>query len=466
MLTKRERQLSAFMILIQIILSLIVFLSIQLFFHETVFNQPVKSLLMIQILVIWYFCFQRFKLGIIFRTIAFIEMVRGYFITICIGTILFMVEIELISSFYPIESAHKYLIYFSICNFFVLIAYKYLFYNSMAYIRRRGHNTRHALIIADTNSIPFLEAFYRSKDWGFRICAIFSSDNNLAGKYAEVKVTNNIHELTDYIQNNAVDDIFYTISSENAEFSTNQLIKYSKAIGVTLHIMQSEYLLKMRSGKLKKNFTGTFKTYQSTPEEYFWLKIKDSFDWLFSLLIIIAVSPIMLLIALLIKMEDGGSVFFKQERIGLNGRKFYCLKFRSMIPEAEALRAQLAGLNESDGPTFKMENDPRITRIGRFIRKTSLDELPQFFNVLKNDMSIVGPRPPLHSEVLQYEQSQIRRLSMKPGITCIWQVWGRNSVSFKEWMQMDLKYIDNWSIWLDLKIIAATVLVVFKANGR
>ena len=224
--------------------------------------------------------------------------------------------------------------------------------------------------------------------------------------------------------------------------------------------------MKMKSGKLKKNFTGTFKTYQSTPEEYFWLKTKGCFDWVFSLLIIVAVSPIMLLIAILIKLEDGGPVLFKQERIGLNGRKFYCLKFRSMVPDAEALRAQLASLNESDGPTFKIENDPRITRVGRFIRKTSLDELPQFYNVLKNDMSIVGPRPPLHSEVIQYEQDQIRRLSMKPGITCIWQVWGRNSVSFKEWMQMDLKYIDTWSVWLDLKIIAATVLVVFKANGR
>ena len=421
---------------------------------------------MIQILVIWYFCFQRFRLGIIFRTVAFIDMLRGYFITILVGTLIFMGEVELISSFYPIESAHEYLIYFAIINFFVLITYKYLFYNSMAYIRSRGHNTRHALIIADTESIPFLEAFYRSKDWGFRICAIFSTDGELADRYRKVQMISNVSELTDYLQNNAVDDIFYTISSENTLLSGNQLIKYSQTTGVTLHVMQPEYLMKMKSGKLKKNFTGTFKTYQSTPEEYFWLKIKDCFDWVFSLLIIIAVSPIMLLIAILIKLEDGGPVLFKQERIGLNGRKFYCLKFRSMVPDAEALRAQLASLNESDGPTFKIENDPRITRVGRFIRKTSLDELPQFYNVLKNDMSIVGPRPPLHSEVIQYEQDQIRRLSMKPGITCIWQVWGRNSVSFKEWMQMDLKYIDTWSVWLDLKIIAATVLVVFKANGR
>ena len=143
----------------------------------------------------------------------------------------------------------------------------------MAYIRSRGHNTRHALIIADAESIPFLEAFYRSKDWGFRICAIFSTDGELADRYRKVQMISNVSELTDYLQNNAVDDIFYTISSENILLSGNQLIKYSQTTGVTLHVMQPEYLMKMKSGKLKKNFTGTFKTYQSTPEEYFWLKI-------------------------------------------------------------------------------------------------------------------------------------------------------------------------------------------------
>jgi len=127
---------------------------------------------------------------------------------------------------------------------------------------------------------------------------------------------------------------------------------------------------------------------------------------------------------------------------------------------------QLKELNESDGPTFKIEKDPRVTKIGRFIRKTSIDELPQFLNVIKGEMSVVGPRPPLLREVKQYERSQLRRLSMKPGITCKWQVWGRNKVSFKEWMSMDLDYIDHWSLLVDLKIIIATVGVVFKANGR
>jgi lipopolysaccharide/colanic/teichoic acid biosynthesis glycosyltransferase len=137
-----------------------------------------------------------------------------------------------------------------------------------------------------------------------------------------------------------------------------------------------------------------------------------------------------------------------------------------MVINAEELITDLMDKNESDGPTFKIENDPRITKIGKILRQTSLDELPQFYNVLKGEMSVVGPRPPLLREVQQYERSQLRRLSMKPGITCIWQVWGRNKVSFKKWMSMDLDYIDNWSLALDFKIMIATVGVIIKANGQ
>jgi len=176
--------------------------------------------------------------------------------------------------------------------------------------------------------------------------------------------------------------------------------------------------------------------------------------------------PLLILIALLIKLEDGGPVLFKQERIGLNGRRFTCYKFRSMVMNAEELITDLLDMNESDGPTFKIENDPRITKIGRILRKTSLDELPQFYNVIKGEMAVVGPRPPLLREVRQYERSQLRRLSMKPGITCKWQVWGRNKVSFKEWMRMDLDYIDHWSLALDIKIMFATIGVILKANGQ
>lgn len=180
---------------------------------------------------------------------------------------------------------------------------------------------------------------------------------------------------------------------------------------------------------------------------------------------LILVAPVMLLTAIAIKLESPGPVFFKQVRSGRNGRKFVMFKFRSMVADAEKLRDQLAHLNEMDGPVFKIKHDPRITRVGRFIRKTSIDELPQLFNVVVGHMSLVGPRPPLPSEVAQYEPWQRRRLSVRPGITGMWQVSGRNEIAFEKWMRLDLEYIDNWSLWLDLKILFRTVPVVLLHKG-
>jgi lipopolysaccharide/colanic/teichoic acid biosynthesis glycosyltransferase len=158
-------------------------------------------------------------------------------------------------------------------------------------------------------------------------------------------------------------------------------------------------------------------------------------------------------------------VFFVQNRVGMNQRQFKLYKFRSMVADAEERKSELLHLNERDGPAFKIDNDPRITPIGRFIRKTSIDELPQLFNVLSGEMSLVGPRPPLPDEVQKYEWLFRKRLSVKPGITCIWQISGRNNVSFERWMQMDHEYIENWSIWLDLRILLKTIPAVLFSRG-
>ncbi|MFH1562760.1 MAG: sugar transferase [Nitrospirota bacterium] len=198
------------------------------------------------------------------------------------------------------------------------------------------------------------------------------------------------------------------------------------------------------------------------------LFIKNIFDRVFALLILLILGPtLMLLIILIIKLTSrkGVPVFFRQTRVGLNRRPFCFYKFRTMVTNAEEMKNFMERLNEMDGPVFKIRKDPRITKLGRFLRKYSLDELPQFFNVLKGEMSIVGPRPPLPKEVEKYEQWHHRRLSMKPGITCIWQVSGRNRVSFKEWVRMDLEYIDNYSLWLDFKILIRTIWVVPAGHG-
>lgn len=175
---------------------------------------------------------------------------------------------------------------------------------------------------------------------------------------------------------------------------------------------------------------------------------------------LILFSPILLIVAIFIKLESRGSVFFAQERVGLNGKVFKMYKFRSMIVDAEELLVHLKEKNEMSGPMFKMKNDPRITKIGKIIRKTSIDEFPQLINVLKGDMSLVGPRPNLPSEVEKFEPWMKEKLLVKPGLTCYWQVEGRNNIDFEDWMKLDSKYVRERSIWIDIKLILRTFLLI------
>lgn len=194
------------------------------------------------------------------------------------------------------------------------------------------------------------------------------------------------------------------------------------------------------------------------------LSLKYLIDKIFAFLFILVSFPLYIVIPILIKLTSKGQVIYKQLRVGLNGKKFVMYKFRSMYENADEMKKQLERYNEME-IAFKIKNDPRVTNIGRILRKYSLDELPQFFNVLKGDMSIVGPRPPVPEEIEKYELWHRRRLSMKPGITCLWQISGRNEIDFKNWMELDLKYIDNWSIWLDIYILLRTIPEVIRGRG-
>lgn len=190
----------------------------------------------------------------------------------------------------------------------------------------------------------------------------------------------------------------------------------------------------------------------------YYVVIKRLMDVVFSTIGLIVLSPIMLIVAVAIKLEDiKGPILFSQERVGYLGKKFKMYKFRSMYVDAEERLHEIQHLNEQTGPVFKMKDDPRITKVGKFIRKTSLDELPQLINILKGEMSIVGPRPALLREVVQYNDYQKQRLLVKPGLTCIWQVSGRNNIGFDEWVELDLEYIKNQSLGLDIKLILQTI---------
>ncbi len=206
-------------------------------------------------------------------------------------------------------------------------------------------------------------------------------------------------------------------------------------------------------------------TFSTTPHDEVALFAKRSFDVIASALALVVLAPLFLVIAVLVRITTPGPVFYCQTRCGLGGRRFTMYKFRSMVANAESLRPELERLNEADGPIFKMSNDPRVTPLGRGLRRSSLDELPQLWNILRGDMSFVGPRPPVPEEVEKYESWQRRRLRMRPGLTCLWALEGRSRLSFDRWMQLDLSYIDAWSLWLDAKIFLQTIPRVLFGRG-
>ncbi|WP_423231027.1 sugar transferase [Clostridium gasigenes] len=196
-------------------------------------------------------------------------------------------------------------------------------------------------------------------------------------------------------------------------------------------------------------------------ENKLYLFSKRALDIVASLIGLIVLSPLIVIIGILIRIESKGPIIFSQKRIGLKGRKFEMYKFRSMVPNAEELKKKLLEQNEMSGPMFKMKEDPRITKTGKFIRKTSIDELPQLINVLKGEMSLVGPRPSLPKEVEKFESWMLKRLEVKPGLTCYWQVSGRNNIDFEQWMQLDLDYVNDRNFLLDIKLIVRTFFVLF-----
>jgi exopolysaccharide biosynthesis polyprenyl glycosylphosphotransferase len=262
-----------------------------------------------------------------------------------------------------------------------------------------------------------------------------------------------------------VDEVYFASTANDHTAHVQAAIRTCEELGVPFALPTCSFRL-TRAKLAGKSAVGDgythFLTGQVEPLQWW---TKRLLDITASATAIVMLSPLLVAAALLVKLTSRGPVLFKQERVGLLGRRFHMLKFRSMVANAEALKARLVLENEQSGPVFKMRRDPRVTAVGRFIRKYSIDELPQLVNVLRGDMSIVGPRPPLPGEVARYEAWQRRRLSVRPGLTCVWQVSGRNEISFEEWMYLDMQYIDHWSLRRDIELIAKTVPVVLTGRG-
>lgn len=363
--------------------------------------------------------------------------------------------------------SHYMIITFSVFNLISLFILRMVTYRVFKYFRVNGHNIHNVIIYADEKSDKFISDIITHKEWGFRILMILSNSDKIRKKFGrELRVLPDKISIKDLIKVDIIDEVIYCKSEMDNE-KVHDLIQICEEIGVIFRLQSNLSPMNFPNAYLSNFNDIPFLTFNQTHKNHFASTWKTFMDFWISFVIIFLLSPFMLTIAILIKTTSKGPVIFKQERVGLRGRKFYIYKFRTMVQNAEELKARLMALNESDGPTFKIKKDPRITAIGRVLRKTGLDELPQLFNVLKGEMSLIGPRPPLAEEVKKYERWQLRRLSVKPGITCTWQIIpNRNDVIFEKWMKLDMQYIDNWSLKADFVLFFRTILSVFRAGGH
>lgn len=324
-------------------------------------------------------------------------------------------------------------------------------------------------------ALNLIEQSQEEEHRGVKVVGCVDLDPSKVGEsvIGQVKVLGTVDDLEHLIREMAVDEVVFAMPLREIP-NVGEIMSDIEAMGVLVRIIPDWQIYSLM---YKPNIASIhFDTFlglpsmalDSTSRKYMALSVKNIMDYGLSGLMLALLSPIFFVVAMSIKLASPGPVFFKQERVGRHGRLFKVYKFRTMVVDAEKRLAELRTLNEMDGPVFKIDKDPRIIPwVGTFLRRTSLDELPQLINIVKGEMSFVGPRPPLAEEVAQYEISQRRRLSMKPGLTCLWQVApNRNQISFEKWMKLDLMYIDNWSLLLDLKILLNTVKVVVTAQGR
>jgi len=335
--------------------------------------------------------------------------------------------------------------------------------------RLHGRNHRNVLIVGtNRRAVDFARNLQSHPALGYRVVGFADQSWEGIDQFHESghSLTCDLEGLPDFLRKNVVDEVVMALPIRSFHADASRVAARCEEQGIILRVPSNIFNLKLAHSDAEeleghssiKHYTGV--------NEGWPVVMKRVLDFWLALAALIVVFPVLVLVAALIRITSPGPIFFTQKRIGLNKRKFSIYKFRSMAVDAESKMRQLEHLNELSGPVFKIKNDPRITPLGKFLRKTSIDELPQLFNVLKGDMSLVGPRPmSIRDFELFSEDWHRRRFSVRPGITCLWQVNGRNSIPFERWMELDMQYIDKWSLWLDLKILARTIPAVLRGFG-
>ena len=332
-------------------------------------------------------------------------------------------------------------------------------------LRRRGRNYRNIVVIGTgPRAREFTETLARHPEWGLRLVSYVDEGDSPLDPAIPADRVYKMVDFTELLRQEVIDEVI-AACPRSMLAQIGPAVEACCAAGVPLTVMYDlfgDYLPPPRVKSFGSHGALSFAMVQHSPAE---LGVKRVIDITGAAAGLLISAPLLLLAAVAIKLSSRGPIIFPQIRSGLYGRPFVMYKLRTMVCGAAEKQEEVLHLNEMGGPVFKIRNDPRVTRVGRFLRIFSIDELPQFWNVLVGDMSLVGPRPPLPAEVAQYKTSERRRLSMRPGLTCLWQVSGRHALDFDEWVRLDLEYIDTWSLGSDLKILAGTVPVVLKGTG-
>jgi exopolysaccharide biosynthesis polyprenyl glycosylphosphotransferase len=366
------------------------------------------------------------------------------------------------------EVSRLFLIEFAFLGFIFLFLVRLFEYHVFKIYRAKGHNQVNIVLIADESSLEFIENLLFRKEWGYKIIAIFTASPLLKEKYEKSIILlpeEYLAVLNDLMEVDILDEVLY-LKNKVIPSEVRETVRSCEELGVVFSLRYKDSYVKLTNAIGTEIGNEKFLTFINIPHNLYALAIKKIMDISISLLMMICLSPVLLAISILIKLASPGPILFKQTRVGIRGRLFKLFKFRTMVVNAEVLRKELEAENEVDGPVFKIKDDPRVTKIGKFLRKTGLDELPQLFNILKGEMSLIGPRPPLPDETKLYKRWQLRRLSVKPGLSCFWQIKpDRNSIKFEKWMELDLAYIDNWSLRLDFIIFLKTIKTVFLRSG-
>lgn len=431
----------------------------------TIINTSIKNYLWVPIvgipllITVLYFngIYEPYK-RITTTRLLFDEFLAAFAVSILVSWIIFTFKIEHVNRFF--------LFLFLFTSTSLIFLEKSLLLCFPGFVRKKGLNRRHILIVGSSKRATNCIRTIKSQGETREVEVIGIIDDDRVGDTIEgIKVLGSLSDIKHIARKHVIDQVIYVIP-RSWLIRIEESVLFCEMLGIKVAIAVDFFDMLIARGNFT-NISGIpIIEFSTTPGGHLQLFVKRCLDILVSLSLLTVGFPLFVTIALLVKYTSPGSILFKQKRMGINGRIFDFYKFRSMVVNAETKLKELKEFNEMGGPVFKIKEDPRITKVGKYLRKLSLDELPQLWNVLLGEMSLVGPRPPIPDEVDLYDHWHRRRLSVKPGLTCLWQVSGRNEITkFEDWMILDLEYIDSWSLMLDLKILLKTIPVLLLCKG-